>query len=98
MQCIFINLFTFWGEKRIPTFQRKFFALVPEILVTPPTPDMETLQKQDLNKKEREAFFRTLMANKKPMLQKEKVQPSPVDMTTEESISKYIAQESKAEI
>ena len=44
-------------------------------------------------KTEREDFFRQLMTKKKPLLQRQKSNPTPVDITKEESIAKYIAAE-----
>ena len=46
-------------------------------------------------KVEREVFFRKLMEKKKPLLQQQKSDPTPVDITKEESIAKYIAKENE---
>ena len=46
-------------------------------------------------KTEREDFFRQLMTKKKPLLQRQKSNPTPVDITKEESIAKYIASENE---
>ena len=63
-------------------------------MVTPPTPEDAKLQvEQNLKKMERDAFFRKLMESKKPLLKKQKVNPSTLDMTQEESIARYIAAE-----
>ena len=55
------------------------------------------LTDEDLDNKaqkvEREAFFRKLMEKKKPLLQRQKSNPTPLDITKEESIAKYIAEE-----
>lgn len=70
---------------------------VPDIVVTPPSPPKElakNLLESNKEKLEREAFFRQLMMSKKPLLKKPKSDPTPVDITKEESIANYIAQES----
>ena len=59
--------------------------------------DTTDLTDEDLDNKaqkvEREAFFRKLMEKKKPLLQRQKSNPTPLDITKEESIAKYIAEE-----
>ena len=50
---------------------------------------------QKAKKVEREVFFRKLMEKKKPLLQQQKSDPTPVDITKEESIAKYIAKENE---
>ena len=63
-------------------------------MVTPPTPEDAKLQvEQNLKKMERDAFFRKSMESKNPLLKKQKVNPSTLDMTQEESIARYIAAE-----
>jgi hypothetical protein len=69
---------------------------VPLIVVTPPSPPPASDKAPDSKTKqriEREAFFRKLMSDKKPLLQRQKSNPTPIDMTKEESIVKYIAVE-----
>ena len=67
-------------------------------MVTPPTPEDAKLQvEQNLKKMERDAFFRKSMESKNPLLKKQKVNPSTLDMTQEESIARYIAAETSDE-
>ena len=58
-----------------------------KITTTKPT------EEEIAKKTEREDFFRQLMTKKKPLLQRQKSNPTPVDITKEESIAKYIAAE-----
>ena len=83
-------------QKKQSFFPFLFFCalVVPNIVVTPPTPENAKLQvEQKLKKMERDAFFRKLMESKKPLLKKQNDKPSTSDMTREESIARYIAAE-----
>ena len=62
-------------------------ATLPKNTNTKPT------EEEIAKKTEREDFFRQLMTKKKPLLQRQKSNPTPVDITKEESIAKYIAAE-----
>ena len=56
---------------------------------------MKLTDDEKVKKVEREVFFRKLMEKKKPLLQQQKSDPTPVDITKEESIAKYIAKENE---
>lgn len=67
--------------------------------MTPPSPTLAkkmTFQEMSAGKAsiERDDFYRKL-AKKKPLLQRQKSDPTPVDITNEESIASYIANETK---
>lgn len=55
-----------------------------------------TFQELNANKlsTQRDDFYRKL-AKKKPCLQKQKSNPTPIDITNEESITSYVANETK---
>ena len=62
-------------------------------MVTPATPVKETILTDPQKMDERKAFFQKLMVSKKPMLLKEQTDPTPLDISKEESIAKYINNE-----
>ena len=64
-----------------------YYLLQQGVTNTKPT------EEEIAKKTEREDFFRQLMTKKKPLLQRQKSNPTPVDITKEESIAKYIAAE-----
>ena len=59
---------------------------------------MKSADDEKVKKVEREVFFRKLMEKKKPLLQQQKSDPTPVDITKEESIAKYIAKENENDL
>ena len=59
---------------------------------------MKSTDDEKVKKVEREVFFRKLMEKKKPLLQQQKSDPTPVDITKEESIAKYIAKENENDL
>ena len=59
---------------------------------------MKLTDDEKVKKVEREVFFRKLMEKKKPLLQQQKSDPTPVDITKEESIAKYIAKENENDL
>lgn len=59
-------------------------------MVTPPSPPVPSDEKKAKVDNERESFVRGLMVKNKPLLQRQKSNPTTMDMTKEESIAKYI--------
>ena len=55
----------------------------------------EKAEKSDKSENEirRQGFIRQLAVTKKPLLSQQKTSPTPLDMTNEEIIAKYIASE-----
>ena len=64
-------------------------------VVSPPSQPktIEKIDEKNENERRRQAFIKQLSLTKKPLLNQQKSNPTPLDMTNEEAISKYIVSE-----